>query len=92
MGKVQIQMVAMDKLPEFSSPEQALRYVLEVLQIRQSNLARTAGITPMKLNDMIRGRRPLDDSLLKVLGWERITIYKKIRDGRVPKIKKQVAA
>ena len=92
MGKVQIQMVAMDQLPEFSSPEQALRYVLEVLQIRQSNLARTAGITPMKLNDMIRGRRPLDDSLLKVLGWERITIYKKIRDGRVPKIKKQVAA
>ena len=92
MGKVQIQKVAMDELPEFTSPEQALRYVLEVLQIRQSNLARTAGITPMKLNDMVKGRRPLDDSLLKVLGWERITIYKKIRDGRMPKIKKQAAA
>ena len=46
----------------------------------------------MKLNDMVKGRRPLDDSLLKVLGWERITIYKKIRDGRMPKIKKAAAA
>lgn len=64
--------------PKLETPEKTMQYVFNVLGINQREVARITGISPYKLNDMVHGRRPMDDALLQFLGWERTITYRRI--------------
>ena len=68
-------------MPRFNSPEETLRYWIEVRGIPQVHIAQTLGCTKQRLCDMLQGRRRYSDELLDLLGWERITEFRR-KSGR----------
>jgi len=63
------------------NPLQTLRYWVEVVGVPQIEIARVLGVSQQNLCDQINNRRPLSDSLLEYLGWERVTEYRRIHTG-----------
>jgi len=51
-----------------------LRFMCE--EETQSKVAKRIGCSPPFLNDVIAGRRPLSDKVLKYLQFERVVVYK----------------
>jgi hypothetical protein len=45
----------------------------------QADLARLAGVSPQHINDVLHHRRNMRDPLLNWLGYERVTIFRRLR-------------
>lgn len=66
-------------LSRFDSPENTLRYLIDVLKIEKNDISKITGLSYFKLTEILAGRRPMEDELLTFLGWERVVTYRRIQ-------------
>jgi len=48
----------------------------------QRQLAKESGVSHQHVNDVLSGRRSISDKLLGYLGFERLTIIRRIENGK----------
>lgn len=44
----------------------------------QTAMAKAAGVSPQFVSDVMKGKRNPTGALLKMIGWERVVIYRKV--------------
>ena len=65
---------------EVATEHDMLDFITDLIAHRgtQAAAAKELGVCPVYLNDMLRGKCGLGPKLVKQLGWQPVTVYKKV--------------